>query len=171
MTLPICDICAQSGTLCDTCRKKLKRKEISDLDVEIAKIVYELNEKSGGDEDKIGFDRAIDTGEVALILTKKSDVGKFIGKGGKNLRIISKKLKKKADSLRIVGFGDLSEILYDLTYPAKVLGVSKVYKTDGATVRRVRIDNKDKGSLKIKVDAIESVISSLSGEDVEVVFV
>ena len=170
MTLPICDICAQSGVLCDACEKKLERKEISDMDVKIAKIVHELNEEAEKDE-KIGFDRAIDTGEVVLILTKKSDVGRFIGKGGKNLRTISKKLKKKADSVRIVGFGDLSEILYDLTHPAKVLGVSKVYKTDGDTVRRVRIDKRDEGELKISVDTIEGVISSLSGEDVEVVFV
>lgn len=72
--------------------------------------------------------------------------------------------------MRVIGVGNLSDILYGLIHPARILWVSRVYKRDGSISRRVKIDRQDKSKLKIGIETIEHAISSLSGEDVEVMF-
>ena len=76
MDLPICDVCLQSGILCKGCENKLKTGEISQMELDIAKILYNLG------DGQISFKKAIDMGNVVIIITNKDQVGKVIGKGG-----------------------------------------------------------------------------------------
>jgi len=65
MSIPICAICAKTGVLCSACEAKLARGQISETDVEVAKIFYESGMEG------TGFERAIDTGEYIIILSKR----------------------------------------------------------------------------------------------------
>ncbi len=157
--LPICDICAKTGLLCSACESKLSGGRITELDVELSRILYEL---TGGE---IGFERAIDIKDFVIILANKGDLGKVIGKSGSNIRVISSKLGKQ---VRVIGTGNIRDMIYDLLAPARISGVNKVFKPDGSTFQRVRISKKDQGKLRMSIEDVSKIVSSLSEEKIEI---
>lgn len=159
--LPICSICAKSGVLCSACEENLQTGKISALDVEVSKILYKLGK---GD---LGFEKAIDTDKFIVILTKKNQVGKIIGKGGDHIKFLSRELKKP---VRVIGAENFERMIYDFIFPAKILGVNLVYKQDGSTKYRVKIDKKDKSKLRIDINKIKEILSSISNSEVEILF-
>lgn len=161
MTLPICDICAKTGVLCSTCESKLQEGKISELDVKLSGLLYELGKS------EIGFERAIDTKNFIIVLTKKEDVGKIIGRGGDNIRFLSEKLEKQ---LRVIGTGDLEDTIYDFVAPARITSINTVYRLDGSTIKRVRIDKKDKEKLRMDLEEIKKLIASLADDNIEIIF-
>lgn len=46
MVLPICDVCLKSGILCQGCENKLKTGEVTQTEVDIAKVLYRIGEES-----------------------------------------------------------------------------------------------------------------------------
>lgn len=160
MALPICSICAKSGVLCTACEAKLQNGTISVLDVELSRILYKI------DED-IEFERAIETENFVIILTKTEYVGKIIGKGGENIKTLSKKLKKP---VRVIGSENLEKMIYDFVFPAKILGINLIYKTDGSKKYKVRIAKNDKKKLRMSVSEIHDIIASITKSDADIVF-
>ncbi|RLI86956.1 MAG: transcription elongation factor NusA [Candidatus Altiarchaeales archaeon] len=161
MDLPICDICAKTGVLCSVCETKLQRGQISELDVEVSKALYGIGVEG------IGFERAIDTKNFVIILTKKEDIGKIIGKNGDNLRLLSRKLGKK---VRVIGTENMRDTIYDFVAPAQITAINTVYMPDGNIIRRIKINKKDKKKLRMDIKEIERLISSLSNDRVEISF-
>lgn len=159
--LPICEVCAKTGILCGACESKLQKGKINPLDVELSKILYGLS------KGKIGFERAIDIEDFIIILTEKDYIGKIIGKDGVNIRTISTKLGKQ---VRVIGTGDFREMVYDLVAPARVIGVNKVHKPDGTILQRIRINRRDKARLRMGLEDLERVISTLSQDKIEIKF-
>jgi transcription antitermination factor NusA-like protein len=161
MSIPICAICAKTGVLCNACEAKLAKGQISAMDVELAKIFYE-SEMEG-----TGFERAIDTGEYIIILAKKENIGKIIGKGGDNIRMISKKLGKK---VRAIGTENLQDTIKDFVAPAQISSVNKVYRPDGTKVTRIKINKNEKKRLRMDIKEIERLVSSLTTDKIELSF-
>ncbi|MBU4266357.1 MAG: KH domain-containing protein [Candidatus Altiarchaeales archaeon] len=160
MVLPICEICAKSGVLCSACESKLQKGKISETDVELSKILHELGQD-------IGFDHAINTENVIIVVTAKDQIGNFIGKGGDNLKILSDKLGKQ---LKVIGRGSLEETIHDFVAPVKVLGINTVFKPDGSTTKRVRVRSKDKKKLRMSPEEMEKLIKSLTDGEIEILF-
>ncbi|MCK4492248.1 MAG: KH domain-containing protein [Candidatus Altiarchaeales archaeon] len=161
MTLPICDICAKTGVLCSTCESKLQEGRISELDVKLSGLLYGLGKS------EIGFERAIDTKNFIIVLTRKEDVGKIIGRGGDSIRFLSEKLEKQ---LRVIGTGDLEQTIYDFVAPARITSINTVYRLDGSTIKRVRIDKRDKKKLRMDLEEIKKLIASLADDNIEIIF-
>jgi transcription antitermination factor NusA-like protein len=161
MKLPICEICAKTGVLCSVCEERLKEGKITELDVELSKILYKMG------EEEIGFDRAIDTKNFIIILTQKENIGKIIGKGGDHIRQLSKDLGKP---VRVISSGNLQETIHDFVAPAHMISVNVVYKPDGSCVQRVKISANDKKKLRMTVEEIERLIASLTESHVEISF-
>ncbi len=161
MGLPICDLCAKTGILCGACEDRIARKKISDLDVKLATILYELG------KGEIGFERAIETDDAIIVLTPKKDVGKVIGKGGATIRLLAERLGKP---VRAISVGDIDATIHDFLAPARVTGTSTVYKPDGTTVLRVRVNPRDREKLRMATVTVEQLLSSLSESDVKITF-
>jgi len=66
--------------------------------------------------------------------------------------------------------GDMRETIYDLIAPARVTGINTVYKPDGSIIQRVRINKKDKHKLRMSLEDITKLVSSLMGDKVEITF-
>lgn len=159
--LPICNICAKTKTLCPSCEKKLKNGEISELDVKIAEMVYDFG------KGEFGFKKAVDVGNFVVILTQKREyIGKIIGEGGENLRKIEEAVGKP---VRVISVGSLGEIISSFIYPANITAISRAYKTDGSVVQKITINKNDADKLKMDINSLKKVISSLTNTNVEVV--
>lgn len=161
MVLPVCDVCLKSGMLCQGCENKLKSGEITQIDLDIATLLFKLG------EGKIGFKKTIEIGDVVIILTDKDQVGKLIGKSGKIVRAISKKVGKK---IRVVGEeSDFKEIARDILAPARISGINIVYGTDGDEKYKIRVMKEDSRRLPARIDVLNDIVNQLSSEKTVIV--
>ncbi|SCG86611.1 KH domain-containing protein [Methanobacterium congolense] len=157
MVLPVCDVCLKSGMLCQGCENKLKKGEITQLDLDIAKILFRVG------EGKIGFKRTIEIGDIVIIVTEKDQVGKLIGKSGKIVREISRTVGKK---IRVVGENsDFKEVAKDILAPARISGINILYGTDGNEKFKIRVVREDSRKIPGRLDALNDVIKQLTGEE------
>ena len=156
MVLPVCDVCLKSGMLCQGCGNKLKSGEITQLDLDIAKLLFKLG------DGKIGFKKTIEIGDVVIIVTEKDQVGKIIGKSGKIVRAISKKIHKK---VRVIGEGsDFKEIARDLVAPARISGINIVYGMDDEEKFKIRVMKEDSRRLPARLDVLNNIMNQLTDE-------
>jgi transcription antitermination factor NusA-like protein len=156
MVLPVCDVCLKSGILCQGCENKLESGEISQLDLDIAKVLFKLG------EGKLGFKKSIEMGDIVIIITEKEHIGKLIGKSGKIVRELSKTVGKK---IRVVGENsDLRAVAKDILAPARVSGINIVYGTDGEEKFKIRLMKEDSRKLPGRLDTLNEIIKMLTGE-------
>ena len=161
MVLPVCDVCLKSGMLCQGCENKLKSGEITQMDLDIAKLLYKLG------EGKIGFKKTIEIGDTVIIVTDKEQVGKLIGKSGKIVREISRSIEKK---VRVVGENsDLRAVAKDILAPARLSGINIIYGKEGQKKYKIRVMAEDSRRIPGRLDVLNSIIKELTSEDTLVV--
>ena len=162
MKTPICDLCAQTGMLCQGCKSKLKSGSVNATEVQIAKLLYHINEEhnlSGA-----SFEHAIDLGNVAVILTS-GEPGLLIGREGKVVSEISRTLGKK---VRIAEYtGDIKKTVADIILPAKLLGINTMY-SKGGEYYRIKIAKAQFTQLPLDLLSLERVLKSLLKNDVRI---
>lgn len=161
MVLPVCDVCLKSGILCQGCENKLESGEISQIDLDIAKVLFKLG------DGKIGFKKTIEVGDIIIIITDKDQVGKLIGKNGKIVRELSRTVGKK---IRVVGQdSDLKSVSKDILAPARVSGINIVYGKDGEEKYKIRVMHDDSRRLPGRLDVLNEIIELLTDEKIEMV--
>ncbi|VVC04619.1 NusA-like KH domain protein [Candidatus Burarchaeum australiense] len=164
MKLPICELCASSGTLCSGCSAKLADGRLTALDVKISNLLYGMKDKYNlGDAD---FTKAIDLGRVVLVLTK-GDVGKLIGREGKVVAEISQEVGKK---VRIAEMSpDVRKTIADIIMPAKLLGINEVFAMTGK-LYKVRLPSSELSQIPMDLGSLGNALSSLLDAKVNIVF-
>ncbi|MFH1306534.1 MAG: hypothetical protein ABIH83_02665 [Candidatus Micrarchaeota archaeon] len=164
MKTPICKNCAWEGQLCLSCQQKLEKNSISQLDVEVSKILYKINETHNITE--ASFSKALDFGNVVVLLTE-GEAGILIGKSGKVVSAISSALGRK---VRIVKYsGDFKRSIQDMLAPARLLGINTSW-SGGEEKMKVRLPASDKEKLYVDESTLRSVIKTWMGKDVDIIF-
>ncbi|NPA86624.1 MAG: transcription elongation factor NusA [Candidatus Diapherotrites archaeon] len=125
--LPICEDCASRDFLCPVDREKLEKGYISQLDVDVSRILYDLDRYYRiGDE--VELVRAHDLGSFVLLIIR-GEMGRLIGKGGKVLKALRQRIGKP---VRIVEIDvDLRKSVQDLFAGARIVGLSKARTKEG----------------------------------------
>jgi len=164
MKTPVCDSDLKDGELCPSCRKKLAEGKMTQLDFDVALILYKINDRYNISNAE--FYKALDLGRVVLVLTR-GEVGLLIGKQGKVVGELSSALGKK---VRIAeATGDVKKTIADIITPARLLGINKVFH-GGKEIMKVRIAREDAARLPLDIASLERVLRSLLEDDVKLSF-
>ena len=170
MKAPICEVCLKTDDiLCPADEKKLQEGIISELDVKVARLLYKLI----GDVD-MEFKKAVEAGDIIVIMVREGDVPITIGKGGKNIKALMRERGKRIrviEAVEVKDTEDLKKLATDLLYPASVFGVNVVYKPGGGTYYKVLVLGRDRKKLPEKADVLESILSQIAGTDVKINFI
>jgi transcription antitermination factor NusA-like protein len=166
MKAPICDICLKSGILCLGCEEKLRKGVISELDVRIAKLLYQLEEEHHIRD--ITFVEAVESRSLIVIIVGEGEIGNLIGKGGKTVKVLQRALRKK---IRIIeDTDDTRKIIQDLLHPARILGMNILYLPSGEQKYKVRVPREDERRIPTNVQSAEEIVSKLTNLEVQIVF-
>ena len=170
MKAPICEVCLKTDDiLCPADEKKLQDGIITELDVKVARLLYKLL----GDVD-VEFKKAVEAGDLIVIVVGKGDVPVVIGKGGKNIKALVKELGKRVrviEGIEAETTEEIKKLVTDLFYPASVFGVNVVYKPGGETYYKILVFGREKKKLPEKPEILESVLSQIIGKEVTISFV
>ncbi|MCD4739927.1 KH domain-containing protein [archaeon] len=158
MKFPVCDNCIKSGILCPECTKKFEDKRISETDIELAALLYEMETKEL--IRNASFERTVIADDLLLVLTK-GDVANMIGKKGRIVRQLSKRFRK---TVRIIKDGDLKTKMEDLIAPARLLGINIIYKS-GEQNTKLMISNEDQSKLITHKDILEKAARLLAKDN------
>ncbi|NPA76986.1 MAG: transcription elongation factor NusA [Candidatus Diapherotrites archaeon] len=163
---PICEVCQRSDYLCPVDEEKLKKGEISELDVRISRILYDLDSKYRIG-DTVEFVRAYDMNSFVLILVR-GEIGRLIGKNGKVLRAFRQAVGKP---VRIVEIDvDLRKTIQDLFGGVRVIGINKLFRPDGV-VYRIVVARKDVRKLSFPYPDVQKALDILLDQPHEVTFI
>ncbi len=164
MKTPVCEADAKSGFLCPACQERLSKGEITDLDVEISRILHKYREQFS--LEPVEVVKAIDCGKKLVILSD-SDAGLLIGRGGKVAAVLAKELGKPVKIIQRTN--DLRKMIEELIMPVRVLGINEVFKA-GEKEWRIRIKRSDAPRLPLEMKSIESVLNNLVREKTTIAF-
>ncbi len=164
MKAPICEICLNSDILCKVCQEKLDKRIINQSDIDISRAVYGLSKSLNILKD-IEVKKVLETDNMAVIICKKGDASKLIGKDGVVARRLSKNIGK---GIRVIEeSNDLKEFIQNLIYPVPLLRINIVYLPDEKEVfkivipkeHKLQIDKATLSDLTYQMFGKESVVS------------
>lgn len=160
MQFPICYFCLKTGLLCKTCDEKLRKGEITRLDIEVAKWFLD-NEGKYPQLKDCTFHKAVQKNGLLVVLIGCKNRGlatlwRKIGKALSDERGVNVRVVEKTTSLR--------SLLSQLLFPAKVISLNTIWLPDGSCESTVKIAPEDLKRLPADAKVLEEVIRELVGE-------
>ena len=124
MKTAICAFCAQTGMLCKDCQTKLANKEISQNDIEIAKVAVEF-EKQFPNASKENIIKTIERPNQIIILVAPGNLRFLVGG---NLDFDKRLERAIPKPIKIIEKGkNVRKLLDDLFAPALITGINTVF--------------------------------------------
>ncbi|MEM5801221.1 MAG: KH domain-containing protein [Candidatus Aenigmatarchaeota archaeon] len=162
MKFPVCNQCIRKRELCNKCRDISIPKE----EIEIYKKIYNALKDEEHIKD-VEIKRAFFDQKLSVIVCKKQDVPKMIGKNG----IIAKKIERKIKKdIRIVSNeDDFTKFIKDVLYPSNIIGINIVYEGD-KEIYNIRLPSAERYLMKIDPVLFKNMTEELFNKKVEIKF-
>ncbi len=143
----------------------MDRGEISQLDIEVAKRLLEIEKKFPILKDATFF-KAIDAGRMLIVLVKSN--GRVMRPiWNKISRMLSNMMKKP---VRIIEkTASIRQIAEQVLSPVRILGVNIVWLPDGSRENYIKISKLDLKRLPFELNLAERVISEFTKETIKIV--
>jgi len=165
MRFPICQVCLKNDILCNGCAEKVGNEEIK---IDEIKMFRRLNEflKDQKPLKDVEIKRAVGN-DILMIITRKDDVSKLIGKEGRMVKKLSKELERP---VKIVEkSSNIKDFVKEVFSSVPVLGINVIYKPEGQ-MYKIRIKRTERTKLPLSSELFTSVSRSLFHVDTDIVF-
>ncbi len=167
MKTALCNFCLKSGILCSKCQERLRSGEVSEVDLEIARLLLSLEDKHPSLQE-VYFHKAVEANGVLAVLVKRGDMPRLLGYGGKITKALSEMTKK---TIRVLEHGvDERKFLEDLFAPLSILTINTIWLPDGTTETRVIIRKRGRRRPPINVKALKEIAQKVRGMTLRVEF-
>ncbi|MDY6769720.1 MAG: hypothetical protein SVU88_01985 [Candidatus Nanohaloarchaea archaeon] len=163
METPLCSICLENDDiLCNGCRSKLDDGELTQVDVDLSRLLHDLSDTIGTLED-VTVKETIQTANAVVVLTAEGDGPKVVGRNGRVVKKIADEFDK---SIRVVeDTGEVEEVVDKLLSPVDYEGLRTVYKPDGEE-RKVTVDEDYEPRVPFTQEEFRDLVEELTGERV-----
>src|SRR5438132_9247966 len=74
--------CVKSGIFCSRCEEKLKKGQITDLDIRVIRSITEL-EKENPTLQNVTFHKAVEAGDIMALMVDRGGMDTFLARGAK----------------------------------------------------------------------------------------
>ena len=166
MKAELCQFCLRSGILCSRCRAKLERGEVTQLDLEVARLLVSIEDKYPLLQD-VFFHKAVEADNVLAILVGRGDAGKILSYGGRIIRFLESKVGK---DVRILEYNTSErKFLEDLFAPLTILTINKIWLPDGSVETKVILKGSRRRS-SLNIDAMREIAKKIRGITLRVEF-
>ncbi|MBS7639913.1 MAG: hypothetical protein QW804_04775 [Candidatus Bathyarchaeia archaeon] len=167
MKAELCQFCLRSGILCSKCRAKLERGEVTQLDLEVARLLVSIEDKYPLLQD-VYFHKAIEADNILAVLVRRGDASKIFSYGGKIVKFLEEKTGK---SVRILEYNTSERrFLEDLFSPLTILTINKIWLPDGSVETRVILRGKDRRRASLNVNAMRELAKKVKGISLRIEF-
>ena len=154
MKTALCSFCLKSGILCQKCSARLKSREISELDLKIARLLLSLEEKYPSLQN-VCFHKAVDAGKTLALIVGPGDVSRLLGFGGKIIRALGEETGR---NIRVLEHGgDERKFLEDLFAPLNIMTINTIWLPDGSTETRAILRRRRSLQLPFDVKALKEI--------------
>jgi len=130
MPFPICESCAKDCVLCASCEEKVRKGEVSALEVLLSQILAKHKAK--------GFGEVRDFETRLVIFASEEDAPAIIGRGGYVAKELSDKLGKRI--IVIVPGWDLKTTVSSIVRPANLIEMKIEPSWEGESILRFILD-------------------------------
>src|SRR3989441_9715317 len=76
------NFCVKSGIFCSRCEEKLKKGQITDLDIRVIRSITEL-EKENPTLQEVTFHKAVEAGDIMALMVDRRGMDTFLASGAK----------------------------------------------------------------------------------------
>jgi len=164
MQAPICEVCLNSDILCGGCAAKLESGELSEIEVEVSRFIYKLSDKVKSLKEAKLL-RVIDS-DILLLVARKGDGAKLVGKGGAVVKALAKKYGK---SIRVLEENEFKPFVTELLQPLSVTGFNIVYTPEGE-IYKVRVPASQKQKQHLSELGLAEIVKKIFGKKIELAF-
>lgn len=166
MKTALCNICIKSGILCPRCQEKVSSGEITETDIEVARVLLSLEDKHTSLQ-KIDFYKAYEADNVLALVVGSGNSKNFQSEGGNIIRDIAERTGKR---IRIFeNKGDARTFLEELFAPVSITTINKIWLPDGSQETRVVLPGHSR-KLPIRSEVMKDLAKEIRGITLRIAF-
>jgi len=163
----LCQFCLRSGILCPKCKKKVEKGEISELDLEIGRLLVSLEDEHPTLQD-VHFYKAVETDGVLAVFVGQGQIAKILSYGGKIIKFLERKTKK---TIRVLEYrSNERKFLEDLFAPTSILTINRIWLPDGTTETRVILRGRERKKDSKYIRALKEIAKQAQGITLRIEF-
>ena len=167
MKTELCQFCLRSGMLCPKCKRKLEKGEVSELDLEIGRLLMSMEDEYPPLQ-SVYFHKAIEADGVLAIFVNRGDIAKILSYGGKIIKSVERDTKKAVRVLE--SNSDERKFLEDLFAPMTILTVNRIWLPDGSTETRVILKGNERRRTSRYINALKEIAREAQGLTLRIEF-
>lgn len=164
VNLPICYFDAKTGVLCKRCARRLRTGKITSQDVEVSKLITELERKIPAIQ-PMSLQKVIPVGKSLILAVSGNSFP-----DEKTAYDLTQALEESLDqTVTLIAIqANHKETLTNLFKPLEVLGVDRIFVPDGTLELKVRLRG-EVTKLTTPIDQLQEIASKLTKTAIRVV--
>jgi len=133
------NFCVKSGIFCSRCEEKLKKGQITDLDIRVIRSITEL-EKENPNLQEVTFHKAVEAGDIMALMVDRRGMDTFLASGAKLAKSLGDRVGRRVRILR--QSGDDRDFLEGLFTPYSILTINTIWLPDGSRETKVILNGR-----------------------------
>lgn len=161
------NFCVKSGIFCSRCEEKLRRGQISDLDVRVIRTLTELEKENPPLQD-VTFHKAVEAGDIMAVMVDRRGMDTFLSSGAKLAKSLGDRVGKR---VRILSYGgDERGFLEELFTPFSILTINTIWLPDGSRETKVILTGRRPRHSPIDFEVVKKLARELKGLTLRIEF-
>jgi len=133
------NFCVKSGIFCSRCEEKLKKGQITVLDVRVIRSITELEKENPTLQD-VTFHKAVEAGDIMALMVDRRGLDTFLASGAKLAKSLGERVGRR---VRILSqSGDDRDFLEGLFTPYSILTINTIWLPDGSRETKVILNGR-----------------------------